>query len=161
MKKILLLFCIFMGVFSCRSSKTPQQHVEKAVIIQKDTLIVEKIRSVHDTIFVQVPVVETPKKECDTLCQKQLQAVLQKMAFHRKSADTKAGFYFDKYKNQLVLYQQLQEQLNTYKSNNQTITKEVEVVKSVPYTPKIILYMALFGGLCLVYFCYKWIRFFK
>lgn len=153
LKNSLILLIGFVAL-SCKSTKTHYQSAEKQIVIQKDTLFVERIRSTNDTIYVQVPAVETANKECDTLCQRQLQAVLQQMQFHRKSAESKVGFYFDKYKNQLVLYQQLQEQLNMYKSINQQDSniQIKEVIKEIkkPYVPLWVKSLAFIGAFAMI-----------
>lgn len=168
MKKCILLiilsFLFLSHVTSCKSAQTKTNHIEKQHLSDqvRDTLVVVKTEKITDTLFVKVPVIQTVKQECDTLCQQELDKLLLQIASKKQSGKNQVGFYYDKYQQQLVLYQNLQEQYDTYKSNNQKVVeiKEVEVIKEIPvrYVPRLVTYLAILGGLSLCYFLFLIIK---
>lgn len=126
----ILILSISIGLLSsCKSTKTQTTDIQH--ITKTDTLIIEKEKAVFDTIFVDVPFIITEKKECDTICQKALNQALTKLKILKKNGENKTGFYFDSQKNQLVLYQNLSEKINTYRSKNQQVSNSKETIKKI------------------------------
>ncbi|GIZ16628.1 hypothetical protein RCZ15_22430 [Capnocytophaga catalasegens] len=140
---------------SCKIGQTTR-HFEKHATehTKTDTLIISKTEKIKDTLFIQVPVVQTTNKDCDTLCQKELHKILSQLRSRKNSGANKAGIYYDKLQKQIVLYNELQAQFDTYKSNNHKVieTKEVEINKEipVPYIPKFIKFLAWCGEFSLL-----------
>lgn len=165
---IFLVSMLFFGLFSsCKSVTTNQlqSQLQEKTITQTDTLFVVKTEKITDTLFVKVPVIQSNKQECDSVCQSELEKALQRISTQKKSNATHYGIYYDQYKKQLVLYNQLQEQYNTYKANNQKVTeiKEKEIIKEIPvkYTPKYISYFAIFGAFSLLLWVGYFVKKFK
>lgn len=156
MKQLYILtLCFFL--LSCGSRKSVYTTENQSIIVKtSDTIFIEKTQGISDTIFVQIPQIQTLDKQCDSICQSQMEKILSQISLEKTSGQNKAGVYFDKYQKQLVLYNELAEQFNSYKSNIQFITKEVELVKiekiPVRYIPRWVSYLAIFGGFSLLIF---------
>lgn len=152
MKRIYFLFLIFF-VISCGSLKEISTENTQDFKGFSDTIFVEKQVKLFDTIFVEVPPMKTGDLLCDSLCSKQTKLLLNQLNINRKTEKSQIKLYFDQYKNQLVLYNELNEQFNTYKAQNkQEIQfKTIEKIKEVPkaFVPKIIQYLAILGGVFL------------
>lgn len=150
MKKLILIILLALLFVSCKIGQTTR-HTEKHATERTkiDTLIISKTEKIKDTLFIQVPIVQTIDKNCDSLCQKELDKILLQLRSQKSSGGNKAGIYYDKLQKQLVLYNELQEQFDTYKSNNQKVieTKEIEINKEipVPYVPKLVKILAGIG----------------
>ena len=136
---IILLCSMFLG---CRTYKAEKQSTDT---VQKttDTIWVDRTLPVHDT-----------------LCQQQLQQLLERLNTTKHSGQNNYGIYYDKYRQQLILYQNLQQQLNTYKSHNQQIQTSLYKMQPVPYVPTWIKILAAIGILVVIYICYRISRFF-
>lgn len=164
MKKFILIILMSLLFISCKIGQTTR-HTEKQATehTKTDTLIISKIEKIKDTLFVQVPVVQTIDKNCDSLCQKELDKILSQLRSQKSSGGNKTGIYYDKLQKQIVLYNELQAQFDTYKSNNQKVieTKEIEINKEIPipYIPKFIKFLAWCGGFSLLFIIVVIIRF--
>lgn len=146
-----LLMAFFL--FSCGSLKEISTEKSQHFKHFSDTIFVEKQVKLFDTIFVEVPPMKTGDLLCDSLCSKQTKLLLNQLNINRKTEKSQIKLYFDKYKNQLVLYNELNEQFNTYKAQNKSEIqfKTIEKIKEVPkaFVPKIIQYLAILGGVFL------------
>lgn len=156
MKPIYIL-CMAFFLVSCGSQKSSFVSENQSVSIKtSDTIFIEKTQKISDTIFIKVPDFLTNDTRCDSLCNAQLESVLANISHKKQSGDNQTGIYFDKYQKQLVLYNELAEQFNSYTSNIQTITKEVEKVKiekiPVRYVPRWVSYLAIFGAFSILIF---------
>lgn len=156
MKPIYIL-CMAFFLLSCGSQKSSFVSENQFVSVKtSDTIFIEKTQGISDTIFIKVPEIQTLKPGCDSICQVQIENILAQISSEKTSGQNRAGFYFDKYKKQLVLYNELKEQFNSYKSNIQFITKEVELVKiekiPVRYVPRWVSYLAIFGAFSILVF---------
>lgn len=152
MKIFLKIFLIVCLLSSCKAKKITQS--ESIQHVQKDTIFIEKIQAIHDSIFIKIPVIQTLSQECDTLCQKELTRVLSLLNTKKKNGENQAGIYYDKYQHQLVLFNALEAQFNRYKSHyqEQKSSKNVVIEKPVPYIPKLVKVFAGIGVLSFVLF---------
>ena len=151
MKITNFLIVIIFFLNSCAPVMHHKRESQSVVYQQKtDTVFIETVKAIKDTFFIAVPQIKTPKKECDTLCQTELQRVLFQLNTHKKSGESQAGIYYDKYKNLLVAYNHLAQSQSEKKSHQaQTqIIQTQEVIKEVPvrYVPKFIKFLALSGA---------------
>ena len=149
------LIIIALLFSACR---TPQQaFMSESIIKSSDTLYIERIPPLHDTLYIPLPAVHTGSSPCDSLCQQQLTDALLRLATAKHSSGNSYGIYYDKYRQQLVLYQQLQEQLNsrqrTAVSTAQTIVKTEKI--PVPYTPLYTKILAWIGVAAVGYLIFK------
>lgn len=153
--KTFLLFILFLVlIISCRTHKVAQQSTS---IFQatKDTTYIERTPPVHDTLYITVPSIRTTRPECDSLCQQQLQNTLAQLATAKKAGANSYGVYYDKYRQQLVMYQNLKEQYNTYRSHQEKMQTSLFKLQPVPYVPSWAKILAGIGVLVIIYICYK------
>ena len=131
-----MMYRIFIVCLLLCACRTPQQTVinSENIIKSTDTLYIERIAPVHDTLYIPLPAVHTGSAPCDSLCQQQLTDALSRLATAKHSSGNSYGIYYDKYRQQLVLYQQLKEQLNSHQrstvSSQQTVVQNQKI--SVP-----------------------------
>lgn len=152
----IILLCS-MFILGCRTYKA-----EKQSTVQKttDTIWIDRTLPIHDTLYIPIAPPHTGNNQCDTLCQQQLQQLLERLNTTKHSGQNNYGIYYDKYRQQLILYQNLQQQLNTYKSHNQQIQTSLYKMQPVPYVPTWIKILATIGILVVIYICYRISRFF-
>ncbi|WP_448826745.1 hypothetical protein [Capnocytophaga bilenii] len=149
------LIIIALLLSACR---TPQQIFKSESIIKSsDTLYIERTPPLHDTLYIPLPAVHTGSAPCDSLCQQQLTDALSRLATAKHSSGNSYGIYYDKYRQQLVLYQQLQEQLNSRQRS--TVSTQQTVVQTqkipVPYTPLYTKILAWIGVAAVGYLIFR------
>lgn len=159
MKKLPYLLLLFLSVLSCRSIQEVQHEKHHHFLQKTDTIFIEKTRALSDTLFIQVPVIQTIDKKCDTLCQEEMQRLLAKLHTKSHQQGTQKGIYYDALKKQLVLYTQLQEEFSLYKSQhtNNLQVSDKQKIKEVPvsYVP---LWAKIFSGIGAIALIYAIIR---
>lgn len=142
-----LIVCLLLC--ACR---TPQQaFMSESIIKSSDTLYIERTPPVHDTLYIPLPAVHTGSAPCDSLCQQQLTDALSRLATAKHSSGNSYGIYYDKYRQQLVLYQQLQEQLNSRQRSTVVQTQKIPV----PYTPLYTKILAWIGAAAVGYLIFR------
>ena len=158
LKKIFLISLFLMLLLTgCKSVRQSHKDSEKIEYTRIDSVFIERTVPLHDTIFVNIPLIITEKKECDSLCQKELNRWLHSVEASKKNGSLSQGFYFDKYKNQLVLYQNAEEQLNIYKNQLASLSqvKEKEHIKvKTPYIPTFFCVMTFLGAIGIIVFLF-------
>lgn len=153
MYRTLIIIALLLSACS-----TPQQIFKSESIIKSsDTLYIERTPAVHDTLYIPLPAVHTGSAPCDSLCQQQLTDALSRLATAKHSSGNSYGIYYDKYRQQLVLYQQLQEQLNSRQRS--TVSTQQTVVQTqkipVPYTPLYTKILAWIGVAAVGYLIFR------
>ena len=148
-----LIVCLLLC--ACR---TPQQaFMSETKEKVTDTLYIERIAPVHDTLYIPLPAVHTGSATCDSLCQQQLTDALSRLATAKHSSGNSYGIYYDKYRQQLILYQQLKEQLNS--RQHSTVSTQQTVVQTqkipVPYTPLYTKILAAIGVAAVGYLIFR------
>ena len=143
MYRILIIIALLLS--ACRT-QTSASLISSSAHRQIDTLLITRTLALHDTLYIPLPAVHTGSAPCDSLCQQQLTDALSRLATAKHSSGNSYGIYYDKYRQQLVLYQQLQEQLNSRQRS--TVSTQQTVVQTqkipVPYTP---LYTKILAGI--------------
>lgn len=155
LKKTFLLYLLLVLLSTgCKSVRIKEKEAEKIEYTRIDSIFIERTFPLHDTIFVNIPLIITEKKECDSICQKELNRWLLSVEASKKNGSLSQGIYFDKYKNQLVLYQNAAEQLNISKNNIEKLSqvKEKEHIKEVktPYIPTFFWIMTFLGAIGII-----------
>lgn len=157
-KTFLLSLLLILLSTGCKSVRIKEKDAEKIEYTRIDSIFIEQTFPLHDTIFINIPLIITEKKECDSLCQKELNRWLLSVEASKKNGSLSQGFYFDKYKNQLVLYQNAEEQLNIYKNQLASLSqvKEKEHIKEIKkaYIPTFFLIMTFLGAIGIIVFLF-------
>ncbi|WP_314201251.1 hypothetical protein [Capnocytophaga sputigena] len=156
--KIIIL--LLLALVSCKTHQPHTSHYSHTSHTSHDTLIITRTLPIHDTLYIPIAPPRTGNNQCDTLCQQQLQQLLERLNTAKHSGQNNYGIYYDKYRQQLILYQNLQQQLNTYKSRNQQIHTSLYKMQPVPYVPTWIKILATIGILVVIYICYRISQFF-
>lgn len=138
---ITLLLC------ACRSKKQTTQEQHTITIVQHDTLVVERTPPLTDTLYITVPQIRTIQPQCDSICNHEIKKLLQRLNTTKKAGNNQYGIYYDAYRNQLVLYQHLAQQLNTYRNRIAQLKEQKSQVKVIqkPYYPRWLLITAITG----------------
>lgn len=150
----LLFMLLSVWIIGCRTHKVAQQSTSTFQKI-KDTLYIERSNPVHDTLYITVPTIRTIRPECDSLCQQELQRTLAQLATAKQAGANSYGVYYDRYRQQLVLYQNLKEQYDTYRSHQEQMQTSLFKLQPVPYIPTWAKVLAGIGVLVIIYICYK------
>ena len=96
--KYRIFIIIALLLSACR---TPQQaFMSETKEKVTDTLYIERIAPVHDTLYIPLPAVHTGSAPCDSLCQQQLTDALSRLATAKQSSGNSYGIYYDKYRQQ-------------------------------------------------------------
>ena len=71
----------------------------------------------------------------------------------KNSEQTQTGVYYDAFQNQIVLYNKLSPQFNSYRSHyeQEKSIKEVVIEKEKPYIPKYAKVLAIIGAISLLF----------
>lgn len=153
-KTFLISLLLILLSTGCKSVRIKEKDAEKIEYTRIDSVFIERTVPLHDTIFFNIPLIITEKKECDSLCQKELNRWLLSVEASKKNGSLSQGFYYDKYKNQLVLYQNAEEQLNIYKNQLASLSqvKEKKFIKEVktPYIPTFFCVMTFLGAIGII-----------
>lgn len=153
-KTFLISLLLILLLTGCKSVRQTHKDSEKIEYTRIDSVFIERTFPLHDTIFVNIPLIITEKKECDSICQKELNRWLHSVEASNKNGSLSQGIYYDKYKNQLVLYQNAAEQLNIYKNQLASLSqvKEKEHIKEVktPYIPTFFWIMTFLGAIGII-----------
>ena len=148
-KTFLISLLLILLSTGCKSVRIKEKDAEKIEYTRIDSVFIERTFPLHDTIFVNIPLIITEKKECDSICQKELNRWLLSVEASKKNGSLSQGIYFDKYKNQLVLYQNAAEQLNINKNQVASLSqvKEKEHIKEIKkaYIPTFFWVMTFLG----------------
>ncbi len=137
---ITLLLC------ACRS-KNLTTSISTSIHQQIDTLVVERTLPLTDTLYITVPQIRTIQPQCDSICNHQIKLLLQRLNTTKKAGNNQYGVYYDAYRNQLVLYQHLAQQLNTYRNRIAQLKEQKSQVKVIQkaYYPRWLLITAIAG----------------
>jgi hypothetical protein len=152
---------IAMLLFGCASKPIENTHTIERIIEHKTDSVrsTEVNKAILDSLIIQVAKVKTAKPECDSITQATLDQVLRQLNSRKKSGDNEAGIYFDELKNQLVIWQKINETLNEKLATNREntdINREKEKVKvPVKYIPWWVKYLAYLGAATLLYVAYR------
>ncbi len=153
-KTFLISLLLILLSTGCKSVRIKEKDAEKIEYTRIDSIFIERTFPLHDTIFVNIPLIITEKKECDSLCQKELNRWLLSVEASKKNGSLSQGIYFDQYKNQLVLYQNAAEQLNISKNNIEKLSqvKEKEHIKEIKkaYIPTFFWIMTFLGAIGII-----------
>lgn len=141
---ILLLPLFFVG---CKLPKQATQEQHTITVVQHDTLVVERTLPLTDTLYINVPQIRTIQPQCDSICNHEIKQLLQRLNTTKKAGNNQYGVYYDAYRNQLVLYQHLAQQLNTYRNRIAQLKEQKSQVKVIqkPYYPRWLLITAIAG----------------
>lgn len=142
-----------LWLVGCKTQPTTNTNTSQSVLSKTDTLYLERTLPIHDTLYLPVPSLRTTNPNCDSLCQQALSNALAHLATHKTSGNNSYGLYYNKYRQQLVLYQQLQEQINSHQSSTSsqqhTIIQKEQI--PTPYIPLPIKILAYIGAAALAY----------
>lgn len=131
---------------ACRS-KNLTTSISTSTHQQIDTLVVERTLPLTDTLYITVPQIRTIQPQCDSICNHEIKQLLQRLNTTKKAGNNQYGIYYDAYHNQLVLYQHLAQQLNTYRNRIAQLKEQKSQVKVIqkPYYPRWLLITAIAG----------------
>lgn len=180
MKKALTLWLSFLLVLlitsfflvSCKSTKTindfkKELKKETSVENNKTTEKTEISEAITENIQKPVAPVNTGNKECDSLCDAQVDALLQQLDFYKQSGTSTFKMYYDRENRLLNINASLEERISRLKDSVQTkyfnVTKTVTKTKEVPvkYIPSWIKILASIGALSILFWVWKLKGFFN
>ena len=168
--KIIITILLPLALVSCKTHQPHTSHYSHTSHTSHDTLIITRTLPIHDTLYIPIAPPHTGNNQCDTLCQQQLQQLLERLNTTKHSGQNNYGIYYDKYRQQLILYQNLQQQLTKYQTHTtQTHTTQTHTTQThttthttkqipVPYTPQWLKILATIGTITIAYLIFRLVR---
>ena len=83
MKNYLLSFLLVFLVLGCKTVKQTHKSRENKQIVRVDSVFVEHTQTIKDTVYLTVPTIITEKSECDSLCQREVERLMQSFTFSK------------------------------------------------------------------------------
>ena len=158
--KIIITILLPLALVSCKTHQPHTSHYSHTSHTSHDTLIITRTHPIHDTLYIPIAPPHTGNNHCDTLCQQQLQQLLERLNTTKHSGQNNYGIYYDKYRQQLILYQNLQQQLSQYQTHTtqtHTTTHTTQQIP-VPYTPQWLKILATIGTITIAYLIFRLVR---
>ena len=158
--KIIITILLPLALVSCKTHQPHTSHYSHTSHTSHDTLIITRTLPIHDTLYIPIVPPHTGNNQCDTLCQQQLQQLLERLNTTKHSGQNNYGIYYDKYRQQLILYQNLQQQLSQYQTHTtqtHTTTHTTQQIP-VPYTPQWLKILATIGTITIAYLIFRLVR---
>ena len=121
MKNILLSLLLSLLAVACKSVKETQQSQEVTQRTRIDSIFVEKQVPLRDTVYINIPEIRTIKPECDSLCNEEIRKIMQQISVNRQQGEDSQGVYYNRYKGQLVVYQNIGAR-QSYRTNKDSQT---------------------------------------
>ena len=154
-----IIVCL-LELASCRTSQPTYTSVARFSAVA-DTVRLTHTLPVADTLRLPLPQLHTGVPACDSLCQQQLDATLAALRVAKNSGENSYSLYYDTYKQQLVLTQQLAAQLSTQQHHTHSNTTQEVLVQRVPYTPRWLQALAMIGAASIAYLLFRIYRLFN
>jgi hypothetical protein len=142
MKKLLIVVLTVL-LLGCKSKYIPEPVIINNKVIDSSYTF-EKLeeqqqisQAIYDSMFIKINEANTSNKLCDSLCQQQIDLLLNQFNFHKKSGDNEYSILYNKYKKQIEFVAKMKEQKSkiTNKENNSSnlkiIKKEIPVDRPV------------------------------
>lgn len=120
---------------------------------------IDRSKAVADSLKIVIAKISTDKKECDSVCQKALDQLLEQINHQKVSGKNSYGFLWDKHKRLLTAYANLAETVNqkTVITKDSIVYRDKLIKKEIPvtikYTPWYYKYPAYFGWACFLLLC--------
>lgn len=165
-KKLLtILFAISTGVLliGCRSSQpivtSQQEQIKKEVLTATSTKELEKSGAIIDSLKILIGEIKTAKPECDSITHAKISELLSRLNNHKSSGNNSFGSYYDKLKNELVIYANIaatqNERISDLQSKLISESQKSKEIKPIKYIPKEVKILAFLGLLLLLYLLFK------
>lgn len=165
-KKLLtILFAISTGVLliGCRSSQpivtSQQEQIKKEVLTVTSTKELKKTEAIIDSLKILIGEIKTAKPECDSITQAKISELLSRLNNHKSSGNNSFGSYYDKLKNELVIYANIaatqNERISDLQSKLISESQKSKEIKPIKYIPKEVKILAFLGLLLLLYLLFK------
>lgn len=178
MKKLISIIFLIIGVLifatACKSAVAKPVYIYTKEI--DSTYTSEKLQeqqsisqAIFDSMFIKIQEVEIANVECDSLCQRQMDFLLNQFNFYKTSGDNSYSILYNKYKKQLEFTAKMKETKTTnsnkeniqYRDKIKYIEKPVEVPVYTNILTKLQKWLIGFGIAFLVYIGYKIFRIIK
>jgi hypothetical protein len=89
-------------------------------------------QAIFDSMFLKIKEVEIANVECDSLCQRQMDYILNQFNFRKKSGDNEYSILYNKYKKQIEFVAKMKEQVST-QSQKEKVQEKIKIeYKEVP-----------------------------
>ena len=127
------VFLLVLLLCSCKSqkpieNKTDQKHFK----FQFDSSVVKVIQTPdsNDSLFVSIPSIKLAKPECDSICQAKIDEILKGINTKKTNGKNASGFYYDKYKNIIVAFNNLKGSTDSIIKNKKSNKEYFEITKT-------------------------------
>lgn len=143
--KLFLLVVVFFFI-CCSAVKNTQTKHTDIHHYRVDSVFVDRIRAVNDTVFIPVVEYVSPNKNCDSVVKAQRENLLKSIHYKRQSEQLDIGFFYDSIKKHIVAYSKLKQSYELLK-NSHLVHKKTE--QSTVKEQSISSYKLLFVGFLL------------
>lgn len=137
MKKTIITIILLLLV-SCKSKIIPEPVIINNKVIDS-SYTTEKLQeqqqisqAIFDSMFIKINEVKTSNKLCDSLCQQQIDYLLNQFNFHKKSGDNEYSILYNKYKKQIEFVAKMKEQKSSSISKEINQNKVNKEYKEIP-----------------------------
>jgi hypothetical protein len=159
----LAIFTVGTLLTGCRASQPVTTNQKETInketsnkFINKETV---RNQEIIDSLKILIGQVRTSKPECDSITQAKIDELLGKLNTKKISGNNSFGAYYDKLKNELVIYANIaatqNEKITELESKLITEIQKSKEIKPVKYIPKEVKILAFFGLLIILYLLYK------
>lgn len=162
---LVLILCVFAMLISC--GKRPTQiittetidHSKETINTNQNIKIeTDRNKAIIDSLIITIGRVKTSKPECDSICQENLDHVLEQLNHLKISGDNRFGILYNKHTKLLTAYAKLGETINQKTEEKKDSIrgfdqfKEKKSTKEIPveFTPNYMKYSAYFGWACML-----------
>lgn len=137
MKKTIITIILLLLV-SCKSKIIPEPVIINNKVIDS-SYTTEKLQeqqqisqAIFDSMSIKINEVKTSNKLCDSLCQQQIDNLLNQFNFHKKSGDNEYSILYNKYKKQIEFVAKMKEQKSSSISKEINQNKVNKEYKEIP-----------------------------
>ena len=132
MKKLAIIISIILFTISCKSKFMAEPVIINHKVIDS-TYTFEKLQeqqqisqAIFDSMFIKINEVQTSNKICDSLCQQQIDYLLNQFNFYKKSGDNEYSILYNKYKKQIEFVAKMKETKST-NTNKESLKEKIKL----------------------------------
>lgn len=130
-------FALLFFLVSCGAKKIVNQTSNTTKIdsvVTEKTTVTEVNNAITDSIIKKIEQANTNNKNCDSLCNLEIDKILSQLEFYKKSGSSEYQILYDQLKKQLTITGKLQKTINEINTEKQDklIVREIENRVEIP-----------------------------
>jgi hypothetical protein len=163
---IIMVTSLMASVVSCKAKPIEKTHTLERITQTKldSTTVIAVSRAIQDSLLIQINKIKSAKPECDSLINNEIKNTLQRLNNIKKSGNNEFGIFYDALKNQVIVYANIKESIEKdtrvlkalLEQNKEFKTQTIEV----KVYPKWLVYLAILGGLFILFIGFRFSKIF-